>query len=71
MEGEQVVYRCPKAPAGEQGGTSTGASGKREPERVFTPLQFIARIAALIPTIKVFFESPKCVEYSGTGRCRS
>jgi Putative transposase len=42
-----VVYRCPKAPAGEQGATSAG--GKREHEIVLRPLEFIARIAALVP----------------------
>jgi Putative transposase len=47
IEGEQIIYRCPKAPAGEQGGTSV--AGKREHEIVLTPLEFIARIAALVP----------------------
>jgi hypothetical protein len=47
IDGEQIIYRCPKAPAGEQGGASVG--GKREHEIVLTPLEFIARIAALIP----------------------
>jgi Putative transposase len=47
IEDEKVVYRCPKAPAGEQGDTSVG--GKREHEIVLTPLEFIARIAALVP----------------------
>jgi hypothetical protein len=47
IEGEQIIYRCPKAPAGEQGGTSVG--GKREHEIVLMPLEFIARIAALVP----------------------
>ncbi len=47
IEDEKVVYRCPKAPAGEQGGTSVG--GKQEREIVLTPLEFIARIAALVP----------------------
>jgi Putative transposase len=43
----QIIYRCRKAPAGEQGGASVG--GKREHEIVLTPLEFIARIAALMP----------------------
>jgi Putative transposase len=47
IESEKVVYRCPKAPAGEQGGTKLG--GKRQHEIVLTPLEFIARIAALVP----------------------
>jgi Putative transposase len=38
--GEQIIYHCPKAPAGEQGGTSVG--GKREHEIVLTMLEFIA-----------------------------
>jgi Putative transposase len=45
-EGEQIIFRCPKAPAGEQGGTSIG--GKRDHEIVITPLEFIAGIEALI-----------------------
>jgi hypothetical protein len=47
IDGSQIIYRCPKAPAGEKGGTSPGS--KREHEIVLTPLEFIARIAALIP----------------------
>jgi Putative transposase len=47
IDREQIIYRCPNAPAGEQGGTSLG--GKREHEIVLKPLEFIARIAALIP----------------------
>jgi Putative transposase len=47
IEGEQIIYRCSKAPAGEQGDTSVG--GKRAHEIVLTPLEFIARIAALVP----------------------
>jgi Putative transposase/Transposase zinc-binding domain len=39
IEGEQIIYRCPKAPAGEQGDTSVG--GKRAHEIVLTPLEFI------------------------------
>jgi Putative transposase len=47
IDSEQIIYRCPKAPAVEQGGTSLG--GKQEHEIVLTPLEFTARIAALIP----------------------
>jgi Putative transposase len=47
IDAEQIIYGCPKAPAGEQGGTSV--CGKREYEIVLTPLEFIARIAALVP----------------------
>jgi hypothetical protein len=40
----QVVYRCPKVPTGEQVGV-----GKRGYKIVISPLEFIARVAALIP----------------------
>jgi Putative transposase len=45
IEGDQVVYRCPKAPAGEQ---KVGVE-KRDHGIEMSPLEFIARIAALIP----------------------
>jgi hypothetical protein len=47
IEGEQVVYLCPKAPAGERAGVN-GAS-KANQELVLSPLELIARIAALVP----------------------
>jgi Putative transposase len=56
---ERLLRYCARPPFagqriwidGEQGDSSigTGASGKRERQLVFTPLEFIARIAALVP----------------------